>query len=67
MGLKMQIKKKKSKRKTKHKMIKVKIKIRRNSKVRRVKIKELETGSRVDEKIRNKREMKWWHETKMWK
>ena len=48
-------------------MIKVKIKIRRNSKVRRVKIKELETRSRVDEKIRNKREMKWWHETKMWK
>ena len=48
-------------------MIKVKIKIRRNSKVRRVKFKASETRSRVDEKICNKREMKWWYETKMWK
>lgn len=39
--------------------------MRRNSKVRRVKIKESETRSRVDEKIQNKREMKWWYETEM--
>ena len=67
LGWRRNKKKRKKKRKTKHKMIKVKIKIRRNSKVRRVKIKELETRSRVDEKIWNKREMKWWYETKMWK
>ena len=67
LGWRRNKKKRKKKRKTKHKMIKVKIKIRKNSKVRRVKIKELETRSRVDEKIWNKREMKWWYETKMWK
>ena len=49
-----------TKKKTKHKMIKVKIKMRRNSKVRRVKIEELETRSCVNEKIQNKREMRWW-------
>ena len=41
-------------------MIKVKIKMRRNSKVRTVKIEELETKSCVNEKIQNKREMRWW-------
>ena len=48
-------------KKTKHKIIKVKIKMRRNiSKVRRVKIKELKTRSCVNEKIQNKRGMRWW-------
>ena len=45
-----------TKKKTKHKMIKVKIKMRRNSK----KIEELETRSCVNEKIQNKRGMRWW-------
>ena len=48
-------------KKTKHKIIKVKIKMRRNiSKVRRVKIEKLETRSCVNEKIQNKREIRWW-------
>ena len=49
-----------TKQKTKHKMIKVKIKMRRNSKVKRVKFEELETKSCVNEKIQNKRGMRWW-------
>ena len=35
-------------------------KMRRNSKVRTVKIEELETRSCVNEKIQNKRGMRWW-------
>ena len=46
-------------------MRKVNIKMRRNSKVRSVKVKESETKSRVAKKIQNKRERKWWYETKM--
>ena len=41
-------------------MIKVKIKMRRNSKVRTVNFEELETKSCVNEKIQNKRGMRWW-------
>ena len=48
-------------KKTKHKIIKAKIKMRRNiSKVRRVKIEKLETRSCVNEKIQNKRGIRWW-------
>ena len=47
-GLKTQIERI-TKRKTKHKLIKVKIKMKRNSKVRRVEIEELETRSPVHE------------------
>ena len=46
-------------------MRKVNIKMRRNSEVRSVEIKESETKSRVAKKIQNKRETKWWYETKM--
>ena len=34
--------------------------MRRNSKVRKVKIEELETRNCVNEKIQNKTEMRWW-------
>lgn len=39
--------------------------MRRNSEVRSVEIKESKTKSRVAKKIQNKRERKWWYETKM--
>ena len=39
--------------------------MRRNSEVRSVEIEELETKSRVAKKIQNKRERKWWYETKI--
>ena len=59
-----QIIKKKEKRRQ-LKMRKVNIKMRRNSEVRSVEIKESETKRRVAKKIQNKRERKWWYETKM--